>query len=65
MIQPMIKAVRNNNLSDMMMYEDIMINLDDIMLSHKRDLELTGRIQEAFKERQNTLEFKRRDTIES
>jgi hypothetical protein len=65
MIQPMIKAVRNNNLHDMMKYEDIMINLDDIMLSHKKDMELTGRIQEAFKERQNTIEFKRRDIAES
>ncbi|WP_242223152.1 ATP-binding protein [Bacillus cereus group sp. BfR-BA-01380] len=65
MIQPMMKAVRKNNLHDMMKYEDIMINLDEVMLNHKRDVELTGRIQEAFKERQNTIEFKRRDTIES
>lgn len=65
MIQPMIKAVRNNNLADMMKYEDIMINLDDVMLNHKRSTELSGRIQEVFKERQNTLEFKRRDTIEN
>lgn len=65
MIQPMIKAVRNNNLADMMKYEDIMINLDDVMLNHKRSTELSGRIQEVFNERQNTLEFKRRDTIES
>lgn len=65
MIQPMMKAVRTNNLHDMMKYEDIMINLDDVMLNHKRDMELTGRIQEAFKERQNTIAFKRNDTIES
>ncbi len=65
MIQPMIKAVRNNNLADMMKYGDIMINLDDVMLNHKRSTELSGRIQEVFNERQNTLEFKRRDTIES
>lgn len=64
-IQPMIKAVRNNNLADMMKYEDIIINLDAVMLNHKRSTELSGRIQEVFKERQNTLEFKRRDTIEN
>lgn len=65
MIHPMMKAVRTNHLYDMMKYEDIMINLADVMLNHKRDMELTGRIQEAFKERQNTIAFKRNDTIES
>ncbi|MGR5908841.1 hypothetical protein ACT7DL_28370 [Bacillus paranthracis] len=30
-------------------YEDIMINLDEIMLNHKRNTEVTGRIQEAFR----------------
>ncbi len=64
-IQPMMKAIRANNLADMMKYEDIMINLDELMLNHKRNSEISGRIQEAFKERQNTIEYKRKDTIES
>ncbi|RZH69939.1 ATP-binding protein, partial [Staphylococcus aureus] len=52
-IQPMMTAVRTNNIADMMKYEDIMINLDEVMLTHKRNTEIAGRIQEAFKERQN------------
>ncbi|WP_368493387.1 ATP-binding protein [Bacillus pseudomycoides] len=64
-IQPMMTAIRKNNLADMMKYEDIMINLDEIMLNHKRNTEMTGRIQEAFKERQNTIEYKRQDMIEN
>lgn len=62
-IQPMMTAIRTNNFADMMKYEDIMINLDEVMLNHKRNTEMTGRIQEAFKERQNTIEYKRQDII--
>lgn len=65
MIHPLMKAIRTNNLTDMMKYEDIMINLDEVMLNHKRNTEITGRIQEAFKERQNTIDFKRQNTVES
>ncbi|MGP4074022.1 ATP-binding protein [Piscibacillus sp. B03] len=64
-IQPMMKAIRTNNLNDMMKYEDIMINLDEVMLNHKRNTEITGRIQEVFKERQNTIKYKKQDTIEN
>src|SRR5699024_11792106 len=63
-IQPMMTAIRTNNIADMMKYEDIMINLDEVMLNHKRYTEIAGRIQEAFKERQNRLEYKRQDIIE-
>jgi hypothetical protein len=52
MIQPMMTAIRTNNLADMMNYEDIMINLDEVMLNNKRGTEITGRIQEAFREHQ-------------
>ncbi|WP_077706555.1 ATP-binding protein [Virgibacillus dokdonensis] len=65
MIQPMLKAVRNQNIHEMMRYEDIMINLDDVLLNQKRDFDLNGRIQSMFKEREKTLAFKREDTIES
>ncbi|QOY37724.1 ATP-binding protein [Anaerobacillus isosaccharinicus] len=65
MIQPMMKAIRTNNFANMMKYEDIMINLDEVMLNHKKNTEITGRIQEAFKERQNTIDFKRQNTVES
>jgi hypothetical protein len=64
-IQPMIKALRNNNYFEIMKYEDISIDLDKIMLNHRKDLELTGKVQELFKERKNTIELKRRDTVEN
>src|SRR5699024_9627619 len=56
---------RTNNIADMMKYEDIMINLDEVMLNHKRNTEIAGRIQEAYKERQNRIEYKRQDMIEN
>ncbi|AKA71487.1 ATP-binding protein [Clostridium scatologenes] len=65
MLQPMIKALRNNNQFEIMKYEDISLNLDDIAFKHSRNLELTGKIEELFKERKKTLELKRRDIVEN
>ena len=65
MIQPMIKALRNNNLSEIMKYEDISINLEEISSSYQRNIELTGIIQESFKERKKDIELKRKSTIEN
>ncbi|WP_029326664.1 ATP-binding protein [Bacillus coahuilensis] len=64
-IQPMLNAIRKNDLKAMYKYEDIMINLDDLMINHKQNIEYEGKIKEAMKERQNTMEYKRQDTIES
>lgn len=65
MIQPMIKALRNNNMVEVMKYEDISINLDDISVNYKRDIELVGRLEDVFKERKNTIELKRRNIVEN
>ncbi|MCY6957425.1 ATP-binding protein [Clostridium brassicae] len=65
MIQPMIKALRNNNMVEVMKYEDISINLDDISINYKKDIELIGRLEKSFKERNNTIELKRRNTVEN
>lgn len=64
-LQPMIKALRNNNQFEIMKYEDISLNLDDIAFKHSRNLELNGRIEELYKERKNTVELKRRSTVEN
>ncbi len=64
-IQPMLNAIRKNDLKVMYKYEDIMINLDDLMINHKQNTEYEGKIKVAMKERQNTLQYKRQDTIES
>ncbi|SDM16108.1 ATP-binding protein [Bacillus sp. OK048] len=63
-IQPMLNAIRKNNLKAMYKYEDIMINLDDLMINHKKGTEYEGKIKDAMKERLKTLDYKRRDTIE-
>ncbi|MGY2611203.1 ATP-binding protein [Bacillus pretiosus] len=63
-IQPMLNAIRKNDLKVMYKYEDIMINLDELMINHKQNTEYEGKIKEAMKERQNTLQYKRQDTIE-
>ena len=64
-IQPMLNAIRKNDLKAMYKYEDIMINLDDLMINHKQNTEYEGKIKATMKERQNTLQYKRQDTIES
>lgn len=65
LIQPMLNALRKNDLKAMYKYEDIMINLDELMINHKKNTEFEGRIKEAMKERKNTLEYKRKELIES
>lgn len=65
MIQPMIKALRSNNLSEMKNYDDISINLDEISVNHKSTLELSGRIEELFKERKKTNELIRNSVVEN
>ncbi|MEB6550965.1 ATP-binding protein [Heyndrickxia sporothermodurans] len=64
-IQPMLNAIRKNDLRAMYKYEDIMINLDELMQNHKKNTEYEGRVKAAMKERQNTLGYKRQDMIES
>ncbi|MEW9938697.1 AAA family ATPase [Clostridium butyricum] len=64
-IKPMIKALRNNNLSEIMRYEDISINLDDVAMNYKNNMELSGLIKDSFKERKKSIELKKRSTVEN
>lgn len=64
-IQPMLNAIRNNDFAAMYKYEDIMINLDQLMMNHKRNTQYEGKVKAAMRERQKTLEYKRQDMIES
>lgn len=63
-IQPTLNAIRKNDFRAMYKYEDIMINLDELMQSHKQNTEYEGPIKEAMKERKNTLTYKRQELIE-
>lgn len=64
-IQPMLNAIRKNDLKAMYKYEDIMINLDELMINHKQNTEYEGRVKDAMKERLNTIQFKRQEIIEN
>lgn len=64
-IQPMLNAIRNNDFAAMYRYEDIMINLDELMMNHKRETQYEGKVKAAMKERQNTIAYKQQEMIES
>lgn len=64
-IQPMLEAIRNNDFAAMYKYEDVMINLDELMMNHKKNTQYEGRLRVAMKERKKSLEFKRQDIIEN
>lgn len=63
-IQPMIKAIRMNNLRNMIKYEDIMLNLDDLMFQYKQGVDYEGKIRNALKERMNTVQYRQKDISE-
>lgn len=63
-IQPMLNAIRNNDFAAMYKYEDIMINLDELMMNHKRETQYEGRVKAAMRERQNTVAYKQQEIIE-
>jgi len=65
MIQPMIKALRNNNTIEIRNYGDISINLDELAINYKSTMELNGKVQELFKERKTTIELTRKSTVEN
>ncbi|WP_435799589.1 ATP-binding protein [Peribacillus asahii] len=64
-IQPMITAIRKNDFKAMYKYEDLMINLDDLMMNHKKGVEYEGKVKNAMRDRLNSLEYKRKDKLES
>ncbi len=55
MIQPMIKALRSSNIEDICKYEDIKVNLEDIVNNVRGKIELQGRIKQfAEQEKRNS-----------
>lgn len=65
MIQPMIKALRTNDTKEIMKYEDISINLEQLSINYKKDIDLVGRLKEQFKDKENIIESNRKNTIEN
>jgi hypothetical protein len=65
MIQPMIKALRSNNRTEIGKYEDISINLDEALYKHKRNIYIAGKIKEMAKHQEKYLEIKRSNMEEN
>lgn len=65
MIQPMIKALRNNNQLEIAKYEDISINLDEITFKHKREIDLVGKIKEIANYQEKYFEMKKNNIAEN
>lgn len=65
MIKPMIKALKNNNLSQIIKYEDISINLDEVAMNYKENMEFAGLIKQSFNERKKSVELKKRNVVEN
>lgn len=60
-----ISGIRNNNLAEIIKYEDISIDYEEVANVYARNIELTGIIKESFKERRKDIELQRKSTIES
>ncbi len=65
MLQPMLKALRTNNLKEIMRYEDISINLNDLTISYQKDIQLAGKLEESFKARKKDIELQQRNIVEN
>lgn len=65
MIQPIIKAIRNKNLREIAKYDDISLDLDEIIINHEKNIDLNQRIQELFKDRKESVESRRKNTVEN
>ncbi len=57
MVQKMIKALRNNDIEEIVKYDDISINLDDILKNIKSKTELRGKIKELAKQQKEINEI--------
>lgn len=65
MIQPMIKALRSNNIKSISKYEDISINIDDLTFEHKREIDVIGKIKEMAENQEKYYQIKRNNMVES
>jgi len=63
MIKPMLNALRNNNIRDLAKYEDLVINIDELMLNRTRENDVQDvitalvaqkRTQQKISQRQST-----------
>ncbi len=65
MIQKMINALRNNDLEEIIKYDDISISLDDILGKTRQNTQLRGKIQDLAKQQQTVRDSQTNDTKEA
>lgn len=65
LLQPMLKAIKSNNLKEIAKYDDITIDFEAISNSNFRELELSGKLEKIYKERIENLEIKKNRRVEN
>ncbi len=65
MLQPMLKALRTNNMQEIMKYEDISIDLEELTINYRKDIALSGKLEESFRARKKDIELQQRNIIEN
>ena len=65
MLQPMLNALRTHNIKEIMRYEDISIDFNELTINYRKDIELAGKIEESFKVRKKDVELQQRNIVEN
>ena len=65
LIQPMLDAIKSNNLKKIAKYDDITIDFEAISNNNFRELELSGKLEYIYKERLANIEIKKNNRIEN
>lgn len=65
MLQPMLKAIKRNNLKDIAKYDDISFYFETISNNNLQNMDLYGRIQEEFEDAKSSIENKQRNRNEN
>lgn len=65
MIKKMINALRNNDLEEIIKYDDISISLDDILGKTRQKTQLRGKIQDLAKQQQTVRDSRTNDVREA
>lgn len=65
MIQKMINSLRNNDLEEIIKYDDISISLDDILGKTRQKTQLRGKIQDLAKQQQTVRDSRTNDVREA
>lgn len=65
LLQPMLNAIRTNNIKKIAKYDDITINYDIVSDNIFNKLDLTSKMEKLYEERKCDLEYKRKSRTES